>query len=173
MLALEASTIGRHSVERAVMIGANLSRPKNNKPVITALLASPFASDCVAAQEVFSSFGWTLEVAYDCAEALAFIRQAWTPVVICESDFRDGNWKTLLQACAGMPEPPRLLVFSRLGEPGLLEEARVLGAYSVLASPLDSREIEVRVQMAWHSWHREWRNNRLVSREAVAISPDT
>jgi hypothetical protein len=33
----------------------------------------------------------------------------------------------------------------------------------VLASPLDSREIEVRVQMAWHSWHREWRSINAVS----------
>jgi hypothetical protein len=159
-----------HGRARAVMIGANLSGPKNKKPVVTALLASPFASDHVAAQEVFSSLGWVLNVAYDCAQALAFMREAWAPVIICESDFRDGNWKTVLQACAAMAEPPRLLVSSRLGDPKLLDEARALGAYSVLASPLDSREIEVRVQLAWHSWHRERRNIRAVSFGAVADS---
>jgi DNA-binding NtrC family response regulator len=142
---------------------ANLSRQRSANPVVTVLLVSPFASDHVAVQEVFAYLGWELNTAYDCTEALAFMREAWTPVVICGSDFRDGNWKTLLQACAGMPEPPRLLVSSRLADPDLLDEARSLGAYSVLASPLDSREIEVRVQMAWHSWHREWRSINAVS----------
>ena len=131
------------------------------KSVVTALFVSPFPSDHVAVQEVFSSLGWVLNAAYDCAEALAFMRQTSTPVVICERDLRDGNWKTVLQACAGLPEPPRLLVTSRLTDPTLLDEARDLGAYSVLASPLDSREIEVRVQFAWHSWNREWRSRRV------------
>src|SRR5260370_13242064 len=140
---------------------ASLARPTNVEPVVTALLVNPFASDHVAVQEVFSYLRWVLNAAYDCAEALAFMRQTSTPVVICESDLRDGNWKTVLQACAGMPEPPRLLVSSRLADPELLDEARDLGAYSVLASPLDSPEIEVRVQFAWHSWNREWRNRRL------------
>jgi DNA-binding NtrC family response regulator len=143
------------------------------EPVVTALLVSPFTSDHVAAQEVFSELGWVLNAAYDCGEALAFMREGWTPVIICESDLRDGTWKTVLEACAGMAEPPRLLVASRLGDPKLLDEASDLGAYSVLASPLDSREIEVRVQLAWHSWHRERRNIRVVSREAVAPSRDT
>ena len=140
---------------------ASLSKPISIKPVVTALLVSPFASDHVAVQEVFLYLRWVLIAAYNCAEALAFMRQTSTPVVICEHDLRDGNWKTVLQACAGLPEPPRLLVTSRLADPTLLDEARDLGAYSVLASPLDSREIEVRVQFAWHSWNREWRNRRL------------
>ena len=149
-----------------------MSRPTSIQPAVTALLVSPFTSDHVAVQEVFSELGWVLNAAYDCAEALAFMRQAWTPVVICESDFRDGNWKTLLQACAAMAEPPRLLVSSRLGDPKLLDEARDLGAYSVLASPLDSREIEVRVQLAWHSWHREWRSTSAVSRASAVSSSE-
>ena len=145
---------------RAVMNTASLSKPINIKPVVTALLVSPFPSDHVAVEEVFLYLGWELNTAYDCAEALALMRQTSTPVVVCESDLRDGNWKTVLQACAGMDEPPRLLVSSRLADAKLLDEARELGAYCVLASPLDSREIEVRVQLAWHSWHREWRNTR-------------
>jgi hypothetical protein len=149
---------GHSGMSGTVVTRANLSRPRNTSPVVTVLLVSPFASDHVAVQEVFTYLGWVLNAAYDCSEALAFMRQSRTPVITCGSDFRDGNWKTLLDACAGMPEPPRLLVSSRLADPELLDEARNLGAYSVLDSPLDSREIEVRVQMAWHSWHREWRN---------------
>jgi DNA-binding response OmpR family regulator len=140
-----ARTPGRF-FDRAVMNTASLSKPINKKPVITALLVSPFPSDHVAVQEVFSYLGWVLNAAYDCAEASAFMRQSSTSVVICDCDLRDGNWKKDHQVCAGMPEPPRLLVSSHLVESELLNEARDLGAYSVLASPLDSREIAVRVQ---------------------------
>jgi hypothetical protein len=146
-----------------------LSRP-NIKPVVTALLVSPFASDHDAVLEVFSYLGWVLNATYNCAEAVAFMRQSSNPVVICERDLREGNWKTGLQACAAMPAPPRLLVSSRLVDSKLLDEALELGAYSVVASPLNSREIEVRVQLAWHSWHREWRN---VSRGTVASSSES
>ena len=153
------------------MTKAGLPRP-NIRPVVTALLVSPFASDHVAVQEVFSYLGWTLNAAYNCAEAVALMRQTSTPVVICERDLRDGYWKTVLQASVGMPEPPRLLVCSRLVDPELLDEARKLGAYSVLASPFDSRDIEVRVQLAWHSWHREWRNTRIVSHGEAGSSSE-
>ena len=93
-------------------------------------------------------------------------------MVICDCNLRDGNWKKVFQICAGMAEPPRFLVASRLVEPELLDVARDLGAYSVLASPFDSREIEVRVQLAWHSWHREWRNTSAVSRGSEASSAE-
>ena len=160
-LALKASPErpGIRATAGAVMTGASLSRPSIG-PVVTALLVSPFASDHVAVQEVFSYLGWALNAAYNCAEAVAFMRQTSTPVVICERDLRDGYWKNVLQSSAGMLEPPRFLVASRVVDPKLLDEAREVGAYSVLASPFDSREIEVRVQLAWHSWHREWRNTR-------------
>ena len=155
--------------DRAGMNTASLSKPTNIKPVVTALLVSPFPSDHVAVQEVFSYLGWVLNAAYDRAEAVALMHQTCTPVVICDCDLRDGNWKTVLQVCAGMPEPPRLLVSSRLVDRKLLDEARDLSVYSVLASPLDSREIEVRVELAWHSWHREWRSTSAVS-SASAVS---
>jgi hypothetical protein len=74
-----------------------LSRP-NIKPVVTALLVSPFASDHHAVLEVFSYLGWVLNVNYNCAEAVAFMRQTSNPVVICERDLREGNWKTVPQA---------------------------------------------------------------------------
>src|ERR1700739_3236808 len=135
------------------MNAAKSSRSNNLRPVVTALLVSPFASDHVAVQEVFAYLRWQLTSAYDCAEAMALMRQAAAPVIICESDLRDGNWKTILQACVGMPKPPRLLVSSRLADPEFFYEARYRGAYSALASPLDAGEIEVRVQLAWHSWH--------------------
>jgi len=139
---------------------ASLSKSTNIKPVVTALFVSPFASDHVALREIFSYLGWVLKTVSDCAGALAFLRHTPTPLVICERDLWDGTWKTILQASARMPEPPRFLVSSSLADSKLLHEMHDLGAYSVLASPPDSREIEVRVQLAWHSWQREWRNTR-------------
>jgi len=63
------------------------------KPVITALRVSPFPATMSRWGRSFQALDGWLNAAYDCAEALAFMRQTSTPVVICECDLRDGNWK--------------------------------------------------------------------------------
>ena len=134
------------------------SKPGIANPVVTALLVSPFSSDHAVLREVFSDWNWKLHTAPACSEALALLRRATIPVVVCERNLRDGDWKTILGATARMAQPPRLIVSSRLVDFKLLSEVRSTGGYSVVASPFDAREIDAKIQLAWHSWRREWRN---------------
>jgi DNA-binding NtrC family response regulator len=139
------------------------AKRENAGSVIKALLVSPVESDHAVLREAFADRSWKLYSASSCTEALNVIRRASIPVVICERNLRDGNWKTLLAASARVPQPPRLVVSSPSADLELFGEVRCKGGYSVLSSPFDAREIDVQVKLAWHSWHRQWRNLRSAS----------
>jgi DNA-binding response OmpR family regulator len=87
-----------------------------------------------------------------CPTALAALRKVRVPVVVCESDLRPGTWKEVLEELSTLPDPPLLIVTSRLADERLWAEALNLGAYDVLAKPFDGMEVTRIVGMAWLRW---------------------
>lgn len=81
--------------------------------------------------------------------ALPALRSSRVPVVLCDSQL---NWRQLLDQLRGLPEPPFLIVTSRLADDRLWSEALNLGAYDVLAKPFDSNEVTRVLAMAWMRW---------------------
>jgi hypothetical protein len=151
----------RANASRERMVAMNARMPaalENSGSVITALLVGPFDGDHAFLSKIFLERNWILYHASNCTEALTLIRETVIPVVICERNLRDGNWRILLAAISTMPQSPRLLVSASSVDVELLNQVRRIGGYSVLASPFDASEIDVQVQLAWHSWHRQWRN---------------
>jgi DNA-binding response OmpR family regulator len=51
-----------------------------------------------------------------------------------------------------LPEPPFLIVTSRLADERLWAEVLNLGAYDVLAKPFESKEVVRIVSLAWLHW---------------------
>ena len=85
------------------------------------------------------------------------------PVVICERDLPFGSWKDLLQEIQTLPDPPLLIVTSRLADEGLWAEALNLGAYDVLAKPFDRKEVTRVVSLAWRWWSSERQRKSVAS----------
>jgi len=50
-------------------------------------------------------------------------------VLLCERDHSDGNWEDLLKATARLPDPPNLIVFSRLADESLWGEGAESGRF--------------------------------------------
>ena len=95
---------------------------------------------------------WKLNACPNLASALATLRKARVPVVVCESDLQPGTWKEVLEELRALPEPPLLIVTSRCADERLWAEALNLGAYDVLAQPFDRTEVSRIVNMAWLRW---------------------
>jgi DNA-binding response OmpR family regulator len=95
---------------------------------------------------------WQLNACPTLASALAALRKVRVPVVVCESDLRPGTWKEVLEELSTLPDPPLLIVTSRLADERLWAEALNLGAYDVLAQPFDGMEVTRIVSMAWLRW---------------------
>ena len=84
--------------------------------------------------------------------ALADIRKLRAPIVLCERTLASGTWKEMLEQARQLPDPPLVIVTSRVADEALWAEALNLGAYDVLAKPFDASEVERTLSMAWLHW---------------------
>lgn len=74
------------------------------------------------------------------------------PVIVSEGKLHPGTWQELLQYISLLPDPPLLIVASRLADERLWAEALNLGAWDVLAKPFDTEEVIRVVASAWRHW---------------------
>jgi DNA-binding response OmpR family regulator len=91
-----------------------------------------------------------LFVCSDLDECLSMLRRSQIPIVLCDTD---SNWQRLLDEFRELPEPPCLILTSRLADDRLWSEALNLGAYDVLAKPFDRSEVVRVLTMAWMRWN--------------------
>ena len=87
-----------------------------------------------------------------CREALAFLQRNAVPVVVCERDLPDGNWKDVLKPLSAMSDRPEVIVTSRLADDHLWLEVLNAGGYDVLTKPLDRQEARRTVALARQQW---------------------
>jgi DNA-binding response OmpR family regulator len=82
------------------------------------------------------------------------LREGTVPVVICERDLPDGDWKVILSALRRLEKAPLLIVCSRVADEYLWAEVLNLGGWDVLAKPFDAREVTWSVGLAVQEWQR-------------------
>src|SRR5260370_11288394 len=108
---------------------------------VPVLLVSGYQSDRVSLRRILSRSRWKLRVSSNCQEALAFLQQNRVPVVICDAESSDSDWRLLLHTLADLPDPPSLIVSSRLADERLWAEVLNLGGYDLLPTPLHSHVV--------------------------------
>src|ERR1022692_3304481 len=128
----------------------NSSAPPESGVVV--LVASPFEEDLLSLRGSLVPSNWTVYAASGSAEAMEILRRTLVPVILCESELPDGNWRDLLAAVSGMQSPPLMIVMSRSADEYLWAEVLNLGGYDVLAKPFNSLEVIRVMNMAWRRW---------------------
>jgi DNA-binding response OmpR family regulator len=76
-------------------------------------------------------------------------------VILCETDLLPGTWRDLLEHIPRTPNPPAVIVSSRLADERLWAEALNLGAWDVLARPFIPSEVFHAVSAAWRHWRNQ------------------
>jgi len=104
------------------------------------------------------------------ASGLAALRQHQFEVVVCERDLPPGSWKDVLEQATILPDPPSLIVTSRLADERLWAEALNLGAFDVLAKPFDRIEAIRVVGAAWRAWGGPVRRPARQERHKVMVA---
>lgn len=84
--------------------------------------------------------------------ALRSLTENPCPAVLCERDLGTFTWKDVLPALATLPDPPLLIVTSRLADERLWAEALNLGAHDVLAKPFAAQEVTRVLRLACLRW---------------------
>ena len=137
---------------------------------VAVLCVSPSDADHAALRKILQQA--TLNVDMDCrwvlysASTVSLTSKALSerevPIVISEENLFGATWQTILQCISLLPDPPLLIVASRLADERLWAEALNLGAWDVLVKPFDTQEVIRAVASAWRHWqdHRELRTKQ-------------
>ncbi len=115
------------------------------------LSVSPNEEDCVSLERIFKS-DWTVIASATVASALSVLREKPIPIVICDCEITPGTWEEILNLISFLPDPPLLIVTSRLADERLWAEALNLGAWDVLTKPFDTDEVIRIVNIAGQHW---------------------
>ena len=90
--------------------------------------------------------------------AVSALQEKSISIVLCESQLQPGTWKDMLEHISAQPDPPLMIVTSRLADEYLWVEALNHGAYDVLQKPFDNEELSRVLTMASFQWkHRRER----------------
>jgi DNA-binding NtrC family response regulator len=120
--------------------------------VVTILFVNPRTDDRNSLRHILEHSNWKLHEVTSCKEAMGLLKQHHIPVVVCERELPDGDWRQLLDQVMELPSPPHLVVSSRHADDRLWAEVLNLGGYDVLAVPFDSSEVFRVAFLAWQSW---------------------
>jgi len=120
--------------------------------LITVLNLDPLEADHASLIDISARSEWTLASTPTVESALESLRVNRIPILFCNSDLRPGLWQEMLDRMLSLPDPPFLVVTSRLADDRLWAEALNLGAYDVLAKPFDKTEVNRIVRSAWLRW---------------------
>ena len=118
------------------------------------LCVSPNDMDGAALQRIFdrAGSGWTL-IARSTIPSAQALREMQPAIVICQvDDLLPGMWRDLLEHISFLPDPPLLILASRLADERLWAEALNLGCYDVLAKPFDAVEVIRIIGLALQHW---------------------
>ena len=117
---------------------------------IPVLSLSPIQTDHATLKQLLPGPQWSVYRANTVLSALKLLRTLRpVPVVVCERDMLPDSWQEMLSITALLPEPPSVIVASRLADDHLWAEALNLGAYDVLAKPFDVVELTRSLRLAW------------------------
>ena len=141
--------------------------------IISILSVSPFEEDHITldallnrpADRTRAESEWNIRATSTVQEGLVELRDDRISVVLSERDLLPGTWKDILAELQPVPDPPMLIVTSRLADEHLWAEALNLGAYDVLAKPFDQEEV---IRVLSSAWLRKRSQNEIRSRTTTA-----
>lgn len=116
---------------------------------------SPLLSDHEILEVILKQLPYSFRRTFDLPSAISVLQHERFSVVICEQDLFPASWKGILPHVRLAPDPPRLLVTSRIAEEPFWLEALDFGAYDILVKPFDSREGTRIVELAISDWQKQ------------------
>jgi DNA-binding response OmpR family regulator len=147
-----------------------MKKPPGIETALKVLLSiSPGDEDCVFLERIFKS-EWTVIGSATLAAALAVLREMPVPIVMVDCNPTSGAWKEVLDCISFLPDPPLLILTSRLADERLWAEALNLGAWDVLAKPFQSEEAIRAAACAWRHWQDRHGVHSRITQQRKAVT---
>ena len=105
-------------------------------------LAISISNECLGAIRRFlAGTEWIVQEERTYRGALRYLAAYRPAVIVCDCPLDEGGWKDVLSHIAPMPDAPQLIVTCRQPGSSLWSEVLHLGAFDMLAQPLDAEEV--------------------------------
>ena len=138
-----------------VAVSPRSRRPARQPEVpLRILLASPDPDDHQRLPEILRPPHWRWARGRTCEMARVRLQRGPVSVLVCERDQIDGTWRDLLETASSLPQPPNVIVCSRLADESLWAEVLNLGGYDVLIKPFEPEEVARVVEGARRKWQQ-------------------
>ena len=121
-------------------------------PSSSILLVGGAGTDFDNLARILTASGWQLRHAADGVDAARLSSEQSFPVVICERDLPDGDWRALQAGLRNLEHPPLLVLTLAWGDEEAWVEALNLGAFDALARPFERAEVLRVLSMAMLAW---------------------
>ena len=115
------------------------------EPPPTALAITTALNDRMQLQGIFAKAGWNIHF----VEAVEDALHQSAPIVLCDRDLPDSDWREAIRLLAGGPERRCIILASFVADDYLWEEVIQCGGYDVLPKPFREDEVLHAVQFAW------------------------
>ena len=131
--------IAKTSQGRTQWLVEHLGKGADSRSRLMAVL--PTREDRTALERIIGPCRWELQWTCTRREAIDAFRRTSPPIVICDRDLPDGDWRQLWDILARYPSPPMFIVTSRLADDALWAEVLNVGGYDLLLKPFRAEEV--------------------------------
>ncbi len=130
------------------------SRPLFDDPDQVCLLAITRGADEKAAlSRIAADLQWTLRIAESEEDAVRLLGDQPLPLVICDRDLPDGDWRGTVARLAGRRDVLCVVLASAVIDDYLWDEVIKQRGYDVVSKPFEADQLRRAVTFAW-SWKR-------------------
>lgn len=119
---------------------------------VAVLAVLPFESDRTHVRSIATREGWELALASDCRAALALLGTGGFPIILCDRDLPDPDWRDALKTLSAAGSQHCVILASAVNDSYLWQEVVQNGGYDVVTKPLLDAEVVAVVRRAWIFW---------------------
>lgn len=98
---------------------------------------------------------WDVQFTSSCEEAWTIANTGTAPVILCDRDLADTEWRQAVRSLAALPHRPIVILVSKVADEYLWSEVFRIGGFDILAKPLRAEDIRRVVNLALSYWRSE------------------
>jgi AmiR/NasT family two-component response regulator len=116
-------------------------------------------------QTIFHEEDWELEIAETISAALLRQRTPF-PIVLCERELNDGDWRRAVSVLSGLPQHPWVILVSGRCDKNLWDDLIEFGGSDILRTPFDRDAVLHSIRSGWSFWRHLQQLRRATARRS-------
>jgi DNA-binding response OmpR family regulator len=125
---------------------------RSSAPLVT---ASADAQARGVLKEAADRKNWGIQFTNSCEEAWMIANRLTAPVILCDRDLPETEWRQAVLTLAALPHRPIVILLSEVADEYLWSELFRIGGFDILAKPLRTKDVRRAVKLALSCWRSE------------------